>query len=71
MTGSSHARTKIVALMAILALSAATMLWLFWHFPLITTAATLAILAGLGVCARLARPSDTEIADLHHGEQGV
>jgi hypothetical protein len=67
----SHARTNIAALLAILALSAATMVWLFWHFPLITTVATVAILLGLGVCARLARLTDSDMTDLKRTEQGV
>jgi hypothetical protein len=67
----SHARTNIAALLAILALSAATMVWLFWHFPLITTAATIAILLGLGVCARLARLTDSDMTDLKRTEQGI
>jgi hypothetical protein len=39
------------------------MVWLFWHFPLITGVATVAILAALGVCARLARLTDTDMTD--------
>jgi hypothetical protein len=69
---SSNVRTKIAALLAILTLSATTMVWLFWHFPLITTVATVAILAGLGVCARLARWTDSEhISDLQRRNQSV
>jgi len=71
MTDSSSARTNIAALLVVLALSAATMVWLFWHFPLITTVATVAILLGLGVCARLARLTDSDMTDLKRTEQGV
>jgi CHASE2 domain-containing sensor protein len=71
MTDVSHARTNIAALLAILALSAATMVWLFWHFPLITAVATVTILVGLGVCARLARLTDSDMTDLKRTEQGV
>jgi hypothetical protein len=77
MTDASHTRTKIAALFAILVLSAGTMLWLFWRFPLITGVATLAVLTTLGVCARLARLTDTDIAelaqatDLTHGQPSV
>jgi hypothetical protein len=71
MSDSSLARTNVAALLAILALSAATMVWLFWHFPLITTLATVAILLGLGVCARLARLTDSDMTDLKRTEQGV
>jgi hypothetical protein len=64
MTESSHARTKIAALWAILTLSAVIMVWLFWRFPLITAVATVAILTSLGVSARLARLTDTDLSDL-------
>jgi hypothetical protein len=64
MTESSHARTKIAALWAILTLSALIMVWLFWRFPLITAVATVAILTSLGVSARLARLTDTDLSDL-------
>lgn len=69
MTGSTSDRTKIAALFAILILSAGTMLWLFWRFPLITALVTLAVLVTLGVCARLARLTDSEIADLAQGQE--
>jgi CHASE2 domain-containing sensor protein len=71
MTDSSHVRTNIAALLAILALSAATMVWLFWHFPVITALATVAILLGLGVCARLARLTDSDMTELQRTEQRV
>jgi hypothetical protein len=72
----SYVRAKIAALFTILILSAATMLWLLWRFPLITAGVTLAVLTTLGVCARLARLTDSELAelqppDLTHGRQGV
>jgi hypothetical protein len=68
---SSHVRTNIAAFLAILALSAAIMVWLFWHFPLITAVVTVAILTGLGVCARLARSTDSDMTDLHRGNHSV
>ena len=71
MSDSSFARTNVAALLAILALSAATMLWLFWHFPVTTTVATVAILLGLGVCARLARLTDSDMTDLKQTEPSV
>jgi len=71
MSDSSLARTNVAALLAILALSAATMLWLFWHFPVITAVATVAILLGLGVCARLARLTDSDMTDLKQTEPSV
>jgi hypothetical protein len=71
MTDLSHARTNIAALLVVLALSAATMVWLFWHFPVITALATIAILLGLGVCARLARLTDSDMAELQRTEQRV
>jgi hypothetical protein len=68
----SHARMKIFAFLGILALSALTMIWLFWHHPLKTLLATIAVLAALGVSARLARSVDTDnSADLDQGEQRV
>jgi uncharacterized membrane protein YqjE len=60
MTDSSYARANIVALLCILTLSAITMLWLFWHYPLGTGIATIAVLAVLGISARLARSTDSE-----------
>ena len=71
MTDSSSARTNIAALLVILALSAATMVWLFWHFPVITALVTVAILVGLGVSARLARLTDSDMADLKQTEPSV
>jgi hypothetical protein len=69
---SSKMRTNVAALLAILALSATAMLWLFWHFPLITSVATVAILAGLGVCARVARLTDSDhISDLQRRNHSV
>ncbi len=68
MTGSSYARANTLALLAVLTLSALTMLWLFWHFPLGTGIATIAVLAALGVSARLARPADSEnVSDMERG----
>ena len=55
MTHSSNARANIIAFLAILALSALTMVWLFWHHPVKTLIATIAVLAALGISARLAR----------------
>jgi hypothetical protein len=69
MTCSSHTRTNVVALLAILGLSAATMLWLFWHFPVITAIVTVAILAALGVSARLARSTDGDLTEMPRGKQ--
>jgi len=71
MTDSSSTRTNIVALFAVLLLSAITMLWLFWHFPRTTVLVTAAVLAALGICARLARSTDTEMFELERGEQSV
>jgi hypothetical protein len=71
MTDSSHIGTNIAALLAILALSAITMVWLFWHYPLLTGVVTLAILAALGICARLARLIDGEVTDLRRSKQSV
>ncbi len=70
MRHSLNARGNIVAFLAILALSALTMLWLFWHYPIKTLIATIAVLAALGISARLARAIETEAgSDLDHGNR--
>jgi hypothetical protein len=72
MAHSSHAHANIVAFLAILALSALTMVWLFWHHPVKTLIATVAVLAALGISARLARSVEPDSgADLDHGEPGI
>ncbi len=55
MTKSTQTHTKTFGFLAIVALSTVSMLWLFWHHPVTTAMATLLILAGLGISARLAR----------------
>jgi hypothetical protein len=47
------------------------MVWLFWHYPVITTVLTVAILAALGVCARLARLTDTDMIELQRREHSI
>ena len=72
MAHSSQARANLVAFLAILALSALTMVWLFWHHPVKTSIATVAVLAALGVSARLARSVEPDSGtDLDHGEQSI
>ncbi len=72
MSRSSYARTNIFVLLAVLALSAATMVWLFWHHPLKTSIATIAVLAALGISARLARSIETDgKSELEKGEQSI
>ncbi len=72
MTRSSYARTNIFVLLAVLALSAATMVWLFWHYPVKTAIATIAVLAALGVSARLARSIETDShTEMENGEQSI
>lgn len=77
MTDSARAKTNIFTLLAILTLSAVTMLWLFWHYPLSTGIATIAVLAILGVSARLARSTDSDgifdrdRTEMDRGEQGA
>jgi len=70
---SSYARTNIFVLFAVLTLSAATMVWLFWHHPVKTSIATIAVLAALGVSARLARSIETDSSnsDMQKGEQSI
>ncbi len=72
MTRSSYASTNIFVLLAVLALSAATMVWLFWHHPVKTSIATIAVLAALGVSARLARSIETDSqSDLEKSEHNI
>jgi hypothetical protein len=72
MTHVSYSRANIVVFWAILALSALTMVWLFWHHPLKTLIATIAVLAALGVSARLARSIEVESStELERGEQSI
>jgi hypothetical protein len=67
---ASASRIGVIAFIAVLTISAGTMLYLFWRFPLTTAVITLAILAALGVLARLARSID-EMKDLDRNEQSV
>ena len=69
MSVASHSGTNIAVRLAILALSAVTMVWLFWHYPVITGVITLAILAALGVSARLARLIETDMPEMQGGKQ--
>jgi hypothetical protein len=74
MTNSAIARANYAILLAVLALSGVTMVWLFWHHPIKTLIGTVAVLATLGISARLARAIEAEVAtasDLDHHEQGV
>jgi hypothetical protein len=41
-------------------LSTVTMVWLFWHYPRGTGIATIVVLAGFGISARLAQWVDSE-----------
>ncbi len=67
MTKSAQSRTNVLGFIAVVVLSTVSMLWLFWHHPVPTAMATLVVLAGLGISARLARfiSSDTR-SDLTH-----
>ena len=67
MTKSAQSRTNVLGFIAVVVLSTVSMLWLFWHHPVPTAMATLVVLAGLGISARLARviQSDTR-SDLTH-----
>jgi membrane protein implicated in regulation of membrane protease activity len=72
MTHTSHARANLLVFLAVVALSALTMVWLLWHHPLKTLVFTIAVLAALGVSARLARAIDTESSsELDQGEQSI
>jgi hypothetical protein len=71
MTHTSSVRANIVGFLTVLALSAITMVWLFWHHPIKTIIATIAVLAALGISARLARSIEVDASDLEHGEHSV
>ncbi len=72
MTRTTHLRTNIVLLMGLLVLSSSTMLWLFWRFPISTAVATVAVLAAIGLSARLASPTDSDLSsELDHSEPGL
>jgi hypothetical protein len=72
MTRTLNARGNVVAFLAILALSALTMVWLFWHHPVKTLIATIAVLAALGISARLARAIEVDAAsDMEHGNRSI
>ncbi len=72
MTQSSNARANIVIFLTILALSAFTMIWLFWHHPVKTLIATIAVLAALGISARLAGSIEPDGgSELEHGNPGI
>ena len=55
MTKSAQSRTNVFSFIAVVVASTLSMLWLFWHHPIPTAMATLVVLAGLGISARLAR----------------
>ena len=72
MTHSAQKRTNIAGFIATVALSAVTMLWLFWHHPVSTAIATVVVLAGLGISARLAHfIQNDNRGDMSRGKQGV
>jgi uncharacterized membrane protein SpoIIM required for sporulation len=67
MTNSSSTRRNIAISLSVLSLSALTMVWLFWHHPVKTAVATIAVLAALGLSARLARSIEADTAsELDH-----
>jgi hypothetical protein len=69
MTHSSNTRRNVAVFLSVLSLSALTMVWLFWHHPVKTAVATIAVLAALGLSARLARAIEVDTAaELDHGE---
>jgi hypothetical protein len=74
MKKSAIAHVNDAILLAVLALSGVTMIWLFWHHPIKTMIGTAAVLAALGISARLARAIEAEAvtaSDLDHSEQSV
>jgi hypothetical protein len=59
MSGWANARNATL-MVAVLLASAVSMLWLFWHHPVTTAIVTALVLGALGICAALARLSDSE-----------
>jgi hypothetical protein len=48
------------------------MVWLFWHHPIKTLIATIAVLAALGISARLAGSIETDaVSELKHGNPSI
>jgi hypothetical protein len=72
MINSSNTRRNVAIFLSVLSLSALTMVWLFWHHPVKTAVATIAVLAALGLSARLARSIEAESgAELDHREPSI
>jgi hypothetical protein len=72
MINSSNTRRNVAIFLSVLSLSALTMVWLFWHHPVKTAVATIAVLAALGLSARLARSIEAENgAELDHREPSI
>lgn len=71
MARKSNARANILAFLSVLGLSALSMIWLFWHYPVKTLLATAAVLAALGISARLARSIENETSREMHGNSGI
>jgi hypothetical protein len=74
MTNSAIARANYAVFLAVLTLSGATMIWLIWHHPVKTLIGTAAVLAALGISARLSRAIEAEAAaasELDQGEQNI
>jgi hypothetical protein len=68
----AYARANILVFLAVLGLSSLTMIWLFWHYPVRTGVATIAVLAALGISARLARSIESDgNSELDRGEPGI
>ncbi len=66
-----HARARALIFVAVLAASALTMIWAFWHHPVKTAILTLAVLAGFGVLARVARLIETDAAHSDQRNHGI
>jgi hypothetical protein len=72
MTHSSKTRRNVAIFLSVLSLSALSMVWLFWHHPVKTAVATIAVLAALGLSARLARSIEADgAAELDHREPSL
>jgi predicted benzoate:H+ symporter BenE len=71
MRNSAIERVNTGIFLVVAALSAGTMVWLFWHHPIKTVIGTIAVLAALGMSARLARAIEAEAGELERSEQSI
>ncbi len=69
MATSVHKRTSAFWFLSVVLASAITMVWLFWRYPRTTGIATIVVLAGFYISARLSRLIDADgRSELNHGK---